>query len=100
MSDVVSGLIDLHKYCKQLEERQISVPKDFSSVSATLYYMTDPLEYGEDNKPVYSWKSAPAEINDGMVSCDIPSDSLRYFVEISGVADGTEYVSDTEIVER
>ena len=79
---------------------KVQIPKDFTDVAAEIYYLTEPIEYGEDNRLTHSWESVPAKIDENLVHGNVPVDACCYFVQLKGTSDGIEYISDTAIIEK
>ena len=100
---IVGGFLPLIKPCEQPKGRGdisfgIEIPSDFSEITASVYYLTAPIEYGEDNRLTQSWTALEARIENSTVYAFVPDDAVCYFVELKGTVNGKEYISDTEII--
>lgn len=68
--------------------------------TATAYYITSPMKYVEHDKFGYGahlfmeqvWQTCPCRMNQGRVSCELPSEAVGYYVEIKTQVDGKEFV--------
>ncbi|MBO4327358.1 MAG: hypothetical protein J5950_08805 [Clostridia bacterium] len=87
---------------------RISRPSDASSVTARVCYITEPLSYspngrlgiqGQDTID-QEWHYVTCKVNGDTVSATLPSEANGYYVEITAVADGTEYITATRFIQR
>ena len=78
---------------------EIAVPEDFTDVNAQIFYLTEPMEYDENNKMTKQWNGVKAEISDHCVSGTVPQDAYCYFVELKGFVNGQCYITNTALVE-
>ncbi len=77
----------------------IDIPKDFSDISASILYLTEPMEYDENNKMTSEWKRFAAKISENRVTAEIPSGVCCCFVELKGFADGVFYLTSSSLIE-
>ncbi len=77
---------------------EIETPEDFSDVSANIRYLTEPMVYDENDHMTSEWKTVAAGIDDGLVSGTVPDGACAYFVEMSGIAGGIRYVTDSALI--
>lgn len=78
---------------------QIAIPEDFTDISATIFYLTEPMEYDDDNRMTREWKSVEADIGSEYVRGIVPKNAWCYFVEMKGYADGICYVTNSSLKE-
>ena len=79
---------------------EIAVPEDFTDISASIVYMTEPPQYDENNKLTKEWKCVKADILDNHVHGDVPEDAYCYFVEMRGYVGNVCYTSSTILLEH
>ena len=79
---------------------EIAIPYDFTDVSAEIYYLTEPMEYDENNKMTKEWKGVKAEICGNYVKGNVPKGTHCYFIEMKGCVGGVEYVTDCSLISR
>lgn len=78
----------------------LDIPEDFSDVRVQIVYSETPLNYGEDGEMTNEWKIHPVTISGNAVTGQSPVSASCYYVEMSGKADDTSYLSSTALVHR
>ena len=78
----------------------ITVPEDYTEISAALHYLTAPMEYDENNNMIHTWEEIPLTLEGTLVTGLIPKDAYCYFVSLKGYVDGISYTSNSILVER
>lgn len=78
----------------------ISVPEDFTQLQVQLVCSETPLHYGADGKPANAWKSQPVTLCDGVLTGQAPETACCYYLELTGKANGIDYVTSTALVHR
>lgn len=68
------------------------------NIKATIFYLTKPMEYTEESKPDYEWKTAPCTVCGKTVTGKIPSDANNYYVEITQEYEGKIYTATTSYI--
>lgn len=79
---------------------RISVPEDFMHTEATILYLTEPPQFGEENgmqKMLTQWVFVPAQIQGDVVTGTVPENVYCYYVQLRGMADGQWQASSTRM---
>lgn len=88
--------------------RAVDEPDDYGTISfpitsgenvtATLYYLTEPMTYTEKSEPKFCWRTAPCTVQGNVVKVQVPADATSYYVEFAEQKDGRTYVTSTAYV--
>lgn len=85
---------------------ELDISPSVSSVSAKLYYITSPMTYSNQDKfgkgnNVYmtqTWQTKLLNISDGRISDTLPTEAKGYYIEITSVIGGIQYVTTSTFV--